>query len=49
MKTIRSSDHDIYIVNVTIVDDARYIQEDGITNYAYGHPRMAKKHCILTI
>ena len=42
MKMIRSFDHDIYTVNVTKVslsayDDKRYIHEDGVTSYAYGH------------
>ena len=41
MKMIRSFDHDIYTVNITKVslsayDDKRYIQEDGVTSYAYG-------------
>ena len=54
MKMIRSFDHDIYTVNVTKVslsayDDKRYIQEDGITSYAYGHFRIAEKDPILTI
>ena len=48
MKMIRSFDHDICTVNVTKVslsayDDKRYIQEDGITSYAYGHFRIADK------
>ena len=51
MKKIRSFDHDIYTVNVTKVslsayDDKRYIQEDGITSYAYGHFRIAEKDSI---
>ena len=48
MKMIRSFDHDIYTVNVTKVslsayDDKRYIQEDGITSYAYGHFRIVEQ------
>ena len=47
MKMIRSFDHDIYTVNVTKVslsayDDRQYIQEDGITSYAYGHYRISE-------
>ena len=39
---IRSFDHDIYTVNVTKIslsayDDKRFIQDDGISSYAYGH------------
>ena len=42
MKMIRSFDHSIYTVNVTKVslsayDDKRYILNDGISSYAYGH------------
>ena len=42
MKMIRSFDHDIYTVNVIKVslsayDDKRYILDDGVTSYAYGH------------
>ena len=42
MKMIRSFDHDIYTVNVTKIslsayDDKRFIQDDGISSYAYGH------------
>ena len=42
MKMIRSFDHDIYTVNVTKVslsayDDKRFIQDDGISSYAYCH------------
>ena len=42
---IRSFDHNVYTVNVTKVslsayDDKRYIQEDGVTSYAYGHFRI---------
>ena len=45
MKMIRSFDHDIYTVNVTKIslsayDDKRFIKEDGITSYAYGHFRI---------
>ena len=42
MKMIRSFDHDIYTMNVTKVslsayDDKRFILENGISSYAYGH------------
>ena len=42
MKMIRSFDHDVYTMNVIKVslstyDDKRFIQDDGITSYAYGH------------
>ena len=42
MKMIRSIDHSIYTVNVTKVslsayDDKRYILDDGVSSYAYGH------------
>ena len=45
MKMIRSFDHDIYTVSVTKVslssyDDKRYILDDGVTSYAYGHFRI---------
>ena len=42
MKMIRSINHSIYTVNVTKVslsayDDKRYILDDGMSSYAYGH------------
>ena len=42
MRMIRSFDHDIYTVNVTKIslsayDDKRFIQDDAISSYAYGH------------
>ena len=42
MKMIRSIDHNIFTLNVNKVslsayDDKRYIREDGISSYAYGH------------
>jgi hypothetical protein len=42
MKMIRSFDHHIYTVNVNKVslsayDDKRFIRDDGIESYAYGH------------
>ena len=42
MKMIRSFDHDVYTVNVTKIslsayDDKRFIKDDGISSYAYGH------------
>ena len=50
-KMIRSFDHDIYTVNVTKIslsayDDKRFIQDDGISSYVYGHyatPSCAKQ------
>ena len=45
MKMIRSFDHSIHTVNVTKVslsayDDKRYILNDGVSSYAYGHFRI---------
>ena len=45
MKTIRSSDHQIgsYEINkisLSCFDDKRYLHENGIDSYAYGH------HCL---
>ena len=42
MKMIRSFDHNIYTVNVNKVslsayDNKRFIRNDGISSYAYGH------------
>ena len=42
MKMIRSFDHEIYTFNVTNIslsayDDKRFIHDDGISSYAYGH------------
>ena len=42
MKMIRSFDHQIYTVNVNKVslsayDEKRFIRNDGISSYAYGH------------
>ena len=42
MKTIRSQNHqlgsyEINKVSLSCFDDKRYILEDGITSYAYGH------------
>ena len=42
MKTIRSQNHELgsYEINkvsLSCFDDKRYILEDGITSYAYGH------------
>ena len=42
MKTIRSQNHqlgsyEINKVSLSCFDDKRYIQEDGMTSYAYGH------------
>ena len=45
MKTIRSMKHQLcsYEINKTSLscfDDKRYILEDGITSYAYGHHKI---------
>jgi intergrase/recombinase len=45
MKMIRSFDHNVYTVDVTKIslsayDDKRFIKEDGISSYAYGHFRI---------
>jgi len=42
MKTIRSENHqlgsyEINKVSLSCFDDKRYILDDGITSYAYGH------------
>ena len=42
MKTIRSQNHklgsyEINKVSLSCFDDKRYILEDGVTSYAYGH------------
>ena len=42
MKSIRSKSHELgsYEINkvsLSCFDDKRYIHEDGITSYAYGH------------
>ena len=48
MKMIRSFDHSIYTVNVTKVslsayDDKRYILDDGVSSYAYGHYKIRQR------
>ena len=45
MKTIRSENHqlggyEINKVSLSCFDDKRYIHEDGITSYAYGHVKI---------
>ena len=42
MKMIRSFDHNIYttIFNYFLLNDKRFIREDGISSYAYGHFRI---------
>jgi len=45
---IRSFDHSIYTVNVTKVslsayDDKRYILDDGVSSYAYGHYKIRQR------
>jgi len=42
MKVIQSEKHEIYTMNLHKVslsayDDKRYIKDDGISSYAYGH------------
>ena len=42
MKTIRSNHHvvssyEINKISLSCFDDKRYILDDGITSYAYGH------------
>ena len=42
MKVIRSEKHEIYTMNLRKVslsayDDKRYIKNDGVSSYAYGH------------
>ena len=48
MKTIRSQNHklgshEINKVSLSCFDDKRYILEDGITSYAYGHYKIQKR------
>ena len=48
MKTIRSINHqlgsyEINKVSLSCYDDKRYILNDGITSYAYGHHKINKK------
>ena len=50
MKTIRSNCHEIssYEINkvsLSCFDDKRYILEDGVSSYAYGHYNIAAKIC----
>ena len=45
MKTIRSQNHKLHSyeinkVSLSCFDDKRYIHEDGITSYAYGHRKI---------
>ena len=47
MNTIRSDKHQLYTmkmnkVSLSAYDDKRYIHDDGITSYAYGHYKIAK-------
>ena len=47
MRLIKSERHQIgsYIVNkisLSCFDDKRYIHENGVTSYAYGHERLKK-------
>ena len=48
MKTIRSQNHELgsYEINkvsLSCFDDKRYIHEDGVKSYAYGHHKIVKK------
>ena len=48
MKTIRSENHqlgsyELNKVSLCCFDDKRYIHDDGITSYAYGHKKITKK------
>ena len=48
MKTIRSENHqlgsyELNKVSLSCFDDKRYIHEDGIKSYAYGHKKLFKK------
>ena len=45
MKTIRSQRHqlgsyEINKISLSWSDDKRYIQDDGVTSYAYGHEKI---------
>ena len=45
MKTIRSENHELgsYEINkvsLSCFDDKRYLNDDGLTSYAYGHHRI---------
>ena len=45
MKTIRSNNHqlgsyELNKVSLACFDDKRYIHENGITSYAYGHRKI---------
>ena len=47
MKTIRSENHELgsYEINkvsLSCFDDKRYLNDDGVTSYAYGHHRIKK-------
>ena len=52
MKTIRSDHHvvssyEINKISLSCFDDKRYILDDGITSYAYGHVKIEKRFCII--
>ena len=52
MKTIRSDHHVVssYEINKTSLscfDDKRYILDDGIRTYAYGHYKIERHFCII--
>ena len=45
MKTIRGENHELgsYEINkvsLSCFDDKRYLNDDGVTSYAYGHHRI---------
>ena len=47
MNVIRSMNHKIYTMSINKIslsayDDKRYLLEDGISSYAYGHYKIAK-------
>ena len=47
MKTIRNYNHqlgsyELNKVSLSCFDDERYIHEDGLTSYAYGHHKIRK-------
>ena len=53
MKTIRSRKHEIgsYEINkvsLSCFDDKRFIQEDGIKSYAYGHYAIKNYYVIMS-
>ena len=48
MKVIRSSKHQLYTMEINKVslsayDDKRWIKDDGVSSYAYGHCKVLKE------